>query len=91
MDERLDRISASAFKTIFCCSVCRSLEVWTGITISNEASSLPHCDVDSPDSFKQLRLSVAAGAHGKGIESRRVVSPHNHDALGEGKLLVCQL
>jgi len=37
MDERLDRISASACKTIVCCSVCRSPEVWTGIRISNEA------------------------------------------------------
>jgi len=83
MDERLDRSRPQPSRLFFVLlfSLPLTREVLTGITISNEASSLPHCDVDSPDSFKQLRLSIAAGAHGKGMQSRRVVSPRNHDAL----------
>ena len=66
MDERLDRSQPQPSRLfVVGCSVCRSPEVLTGITISNEASSLPHCDVDSPDSFKQLRLSVAAALTAK--------------------------
>lgn len=83
MDERLDRISASAFKTIFRFAVQSAAHQRSGLA-SRSVMRPPryrHCDVDSPDSFKQLRLSVAAGAHGKGMQSRRVVSPRSHDAL----------